>query len=422
MKTTTFLAIAFSAIMLFSASKPNESLVLDGKRLYADVEKYVSFGDHRTGTPANTLTADWLGEELSKYGYTVQYPEFPLRQYFFYKGAIVSDSDSVSVFPQWWVNENISQSVEGRLVELGPSSVQTDLKGKIALIHAPEGEVLQAFQLINSLSDNGAVAVVVITENPSGDVAAFNSPAKPNPWKIPVALAASKYSEKLAGFASKQRPVRLYIAGEYKEVKGRNVYGTIGTGKKYVVISTPISGWFICGGERGPGIAVWLELARWAANLKATDYTFVFTGNSGHEIGGIGAHQFLDQFAPAVDDTHLWIHLGAGLATHAYKQTPTGLVKQAEVDSLRNFFYSDPVESSFKSAFANAKAQKYNTKERNAGELIYVANKGYKRILGISYIHPFFHTPQDSASATSPQLLEDITRNYQQFISQELKK
>jgi hypothetical protein len=421
MKTIAYFFATLPLIILFSACNSDKDSLPDGQKLYANVEKYVSFGNHRTGTPENTQTANWLGEELKKNGYEVNYPEFPLRQYFFNKAAIISGSDSISVFPQWWVNENISQSVEGQLVNIKPLSVQTNLKGKIALIHAPEGEVLQAFLLIDKLADNGAVAVVVITENPSGDVAAFNSTAKPNSWKIPVALVASKYSAKLADFEAKQQPVRLYIDGIYKDVKGRNVYGTIGTGKKYVVISTPISGWFICGGERGPGIAVWLELARWAASLKTTDYTFVFTGNSGHEIGGIGAHLFLDEFAPAIEDTHLWIHLGAGLATLAYQQTPNGLVKQSEADSLRSFFYSDPVENSFKKAFERTKAQKFNTKERNGGELLYVAQKGYKRIVGISYIHPYFHTPIDSASTTSPRILEDITVDFQRFILQEIK-
>jgi hypothetical protein len=419
MKKILFFFAILLFIITFSDCKPANAGSPDGERLYADVEKYVSFGDHRTGTRANVQTADWLGGELEKYGYTVNYPEFPLRQYFFSKAAIISGSDTLSAFPQWWVNENISQSVEGRLIDLTTPSAHTNPAGKIALIHVPEGEVLQAFRLIDSLAENGAVAVLAVTENPSGEVAAFNATARPDPWKIPVALVAAGYSAKLSSFAAGQQPVRLDIEGEYRDVTGRNVFGSIGTGKKYIVVSTPISGWFICGGERGPGIAVWLELARWAATLD-TDYTFVFTGNSGHETSGIGAHLFLDEFAPVVEDTHLWIHLGASLATHAYKKTPEGLVRQDEADSLRNFFYSDPIEDSFKKAFEKTKAQKFNIRERNAGELVYVAQKGYRRILGISYIHPYFHTPLDSASTTSPRILADITTAFRQFISQEI--
>lgn len=419
-------AVAYSFVILLSASLlpacgQAESVAPDGKRLYAHVEKYVSLGDHRTGTSADAQTAAWLGEELKKYGYTVNYPEFPLRQYFFDKAAMVSGNDSVDVFPQWWVNERADRLVKGRLVDITSPSAPTDLSGKIALIRAPEGEVLQALQLINALADNGALAVVVIAENPSGHVAAFNATAKPDPWKIPVALVAAKDSAKLSAFAANQQAVRLYIDGEYKDVKGKNVHGAIGKGRKHIVISTPTSGWFGCGGERGPGVAVWLELARWAATLK-TDYSFVFTGNSGHEIGGIGAHLFLDEFAPPIEDTHLWIHLGAGLATLACQKTPDGLVKQTEVDSLRSFFYSDSVKDSFTEIFGKTKAQKFNTNERNAGELIYVAQKGYKRILGVSYIHPYFHTPTDSASATSPRILEEITADFQRFILKEAGK
>lgn len=419
MKTAAYSFVISISAILFSACGQPEPAAPDGKRLYADVEKYVSLGDHRTGTPVNAQTAEWLGGELKKYGYTVDYPEFPLRQYFFDKAAIVSGSDSINVFPQWWVNERVGRLVEGRLVDIPSLSAPADLHGKIAVIRAPEGEVLQALRLINDLADNGALAVVVIAENPSGNIAAFNATAKPDPWKIPVALVAAKDSSGLAAFAARQQAVRLYIDGEYKGVKGKNVHGAIGKGQKYIVISTPISGWFGCGGERGPGIAVWLELARWAAALK-TDYSFVFTGNSGHETGGIGAHLFLDKFAPPIEDTHLWIHLGAGLATLAFQKTPDGLVKQNEVDSLRSFFYSDPVKDSFMEAFKKTKAQKFSTNERNAGELIYVAQKGYKRILGVSYIHPYFHTPADSASATSPRILEDIAADFRRFILKEI--
>jgi hypothetical protein len=415
-----FFVLFLSAGFFFTCRK-SPPVSPDGDRLYADVERYVSFGDHRTGTPADRQTADWLGGELEKYGYAVYYPEFPLRQYFFDHATIVCGHDTLEVFPQWWVNESVRQSAEGLLADITTSSVRANPAGKIAWIHVPEGEVLQAFRLIDSLADEGAVAVVASVENPSGAVAAFNSTTQPDPWRIPLALVASAHSAKLSGFAAGGQPVRLSVEGAYRDVKGRNVYGSRGTGKKHVVISTPVSGWFICGGERGPGIAVWLDLARWAATLD-TDYTFVFTGHSGHEIGGAGAHLFLDEFAPAVNDTHLWIHLGAGLATLAYKKTPEGLVKQHEADSLRNFFYSDPVEESFLSAFEKIKAQKFNTKERNAGELIYVARKGYRRILGVSYMHPYFHTPLDSASTTSSRILEDITAAFRQFILQEIDR
>lgn len=406
---------AFSATVVLQAQRR------DGARLYADVEKYVSFGDHRTGTPANTQTANWLGGELEKYGYSVDYPEFPLRQYFPVKATIVAGADSLSVFPQWWANEG-RQTVEGLPLDLTASpTAQADVAGKLVFLRTPEGEFLQPFRWINTWADQGAAGVVVITGSPSGAVAAFNTTATPDPWKIPVALAASRDSARLAAIAALRQPVRLTVEGEYREVKGRNVYGSRGTGGKYIVISTPISGWFICGGERGPGIAVWLALARWAATLE-TDYTFVFTGNSGHETGGIGAHLFLDERAPAVEDTHLWIHLGAGLATLAYKKTPDGLAKQNGADSLRNFFFSDPVEHSFRKAFAKTNAQKFNVRERNAGELVYVARKGYRRILGVSYIHPYFHTPLDSASTTSPRILADITEAFRQFILQEIDK
>jgi CubicO group peptidase (beta-lactamase class C family) len=425
MKTAASLLL----LLFFSVCKPGQTAASDGERLYADVEKYVSFGDHRTATAADAQTAQWLGAELTKQGYAVNYPEFPLRQYFFDRATITGGRDTISVFPQWWVNEHIRQPVEGQLIAV--SSASADPNGKIALLTVAEGRIQPVLRLIDTLTKRGAAAAVIITENLSGEVEAFNAAFRPESLpgmatyafspKIPVVLAAAGDRAKLSALLANRQPVRLSVIGEYRDVRGKNVYGAIGTGKKHIVISTPISGWFGGGGERGPGVAVWLALARWAATLK-TDYTFVFTGHSGHEIGGLGAHLFLDKLAPPVEDTHLWIHLGAGLATRATRQTPNGLAKLGEADSLRNFFYSAPVKDAFLKAFEKIKAQKFDVKDRNAGELIYVAQKGYPRILGVSYAHPWFHTPADSASCTSPRLLAEVASAFRQFISEEISE
>jgi hypothetical protein len=79
------------------------------------------------------------------------------------------------------------------------------------------------------------------------------------------------------------------------------------------VISTPSSGWFHCAGERGPGIAIWLALARWSSHRESTvRYTFV--ASSGHEIGEQGMRSFLASQAPRPSEVDIWLHLGASIA------------------------------------------------------------------------------------------------------------
>jgi hypothetical protein len=219
--------------------------------------------------------------------------------------------------------------------------------------------------------------------------------------------------------AQQGQTVRVSIKGTFKNVTARNVYGTIGKGEQYVVVSTPISGWFSCGGERGPGIATWLALAKWAA-AKKLPYTFVFTGNSGHELGGWGAKAFLDEGAPPINKTKLWVHLGAGIATLSWQATPNGLVKQNTVDANRNFFYSPSVAATFVPAFSKVAGNKYRIQERAGGELVYVIEKGYPHVAGAAYSHPYFHMKSDDASKTSTVILEEVALAFRTFIDNEV--
>src|SRR5690349_17265159 len=74
-----------------------------GAPLYETVKKYVSLGEHRTGTATDFATSEWLGKELKAAGYDVKYSEFPLKQFFF-ENASVTDSkkNTYNAFPLWY--------------------------------------------------------------------------------------------------------------------------------------------------------------------------------------------------------------------------------------------------------------------------------------------------------------------------------
>ncbi len=411
-------ALLLSGITAFAQNNSGAQF-FNGNQLFSTVEKYVSLGEHRTGTPADLATSAWLSKELTSYGYDVKYLEFPIRQFFPENVFLSSGKDTVKAFPLWWVNEQINRTVTGTLVDA--NNTKAFNKSNIALIHLPlKQQRANPKNYIDSLINLGINGVVAITNNQSGEIEAYNTGKDQKPWKVPIILIAPKDSSKALAFVKSGKQVTLAINGTFKDVNGRNVYGTIGNGDQYIVISTPISGWFTCGGERGSGIAIWLSLAKWAASGKSK-YTFVFTGNSGHEHAFTGAHEFLEKNAPPVDKTHLWIHFGAGAATSEWKTTASGLAKQINVDPKRRFFYNDPVKTSFNTAFAGINAVKVLANDNPGGELIYVARKGYKRFAGVSYGHPFFHVKTDDANTTSPEILEETAKAFKDFIKEEAK-
>lgn len=253
-----------------SAVRANDSIPFreNANELYGSVEKYVSFGEHRTGTAADLATSAWLGGELKSFGFQVKFLEFPIRQFFPDKVFLTDGSSTVNAFPLWWVNEQISREADGRLVDV--SSAKKLTPADIALIHFPlrGRKAGETESYLDSLAATGVKGVVVITDNPSGEIQEYNTSQNARPWKVPVILVAPKDSVAVSGFIRRARKVHLSIGGSFKDVKGRNVYGTIGHGDEYVVVSTPINGWFTCGGERGSGVAIWLSLARWAATCN----------------------------------------------------------------------------------------------------------------------------------------------------------
>lgn len=83
-----------------------------------------------------------------------------------------------------------------------------------------------------------------------------------------------------------------------------------------IVVITPRSGWWACASERGPGISAFIELARAAAKASPPQArTVIFTANSGHECGHLGADAFSKHAGVTGADAHCWIHLGANFGS-----------------------------------------------------------------------------------------------------------
>ncbi len=215
--------------------------------------------------------------------------------FFSRKFFLSAKKDTINAFPLWWVNENIQRVINGKLID--PKLTKSITKNNIALIELPDRSKSYSGNTvyIDSLIDKGISGIVIITNNPSGEIQAYNTTENANSSGCQLYLLLPRDSIKVRSLL--QKTVTLAINGTFKDVKGRNVYGTIGSGDKSIVVSTPISGWFTCGGERGSGLAIWLGLAKFISQHKS-EYTFVFTGNSGHENAFYGAHQFLESIAP----------------------------------------------------------------------------------------------------------------------------
>lgn len=75
---------------------------------------------------------------------------------------------------------------------------------------------------------------------------------------------------------------------------------------------TPRSGWWHCAGERGGGIAIWLEVARRVRLLKLRR-SVRFLATTGHELGFLGLGWYFDTDPGLAPNATGWLHLGANI-------------------------------------------------------------------------------------------------------------
>lgn len=368
---------------------------MNGDRLHADVEKYVSLGEHRTGTPGDQLTSEWLRGNLRISGYHVDLQEWTVPTFYPGDVHVLAGNDRIPAFPLWPVRA--AASVEGPLgTAIGVARVQSPL-GALSR-QAPLWSMIEAARAQN------LQGLIVVTEGPTGEAIALNHESGVEEWPLPIVLVGSRYAEPiLRGFPG-AKPVRIVIAGKPDPAaRATNVVARFGSAGKYVVVSTPKSGWFRCGGERGPGIALWLGLARYAANHPGP-FRYLFTANSGHELHDHGMQQFRKSVAPPPSEVACWIHFGAGIATWAWQNGK----KQGFADPRRALQCTPDLAPLLAPEFSGIEGLRPQP-NTFFGELRHL--DGYRRF-GVAAAHRFHHVVTDDASNTGPEILEPVGKAF----------
>jgi glycine cleavage system H lipoate-binding protein len=410
-KISTLLLVFTVLCKTIHAQDKTDNTFFNGANLYDDVTTYVKFGIHRTATDGDNKTSAWIKDKLDKDGFKTEYLYFPVKQFFPETTTLQVAGKIINVFPLWPVKDP-SINVTAAIAD---AEEDKDLLGKIAIVKIATLDNTTDSKIKAAITA-GAKAVVVIYANAAGEIAAINTQPTTS-WDAPVVQIAPKD----AAILQNATTAKLTVTGKLKDVQARNVIGTIGNGPKSVIISTPISGWFTCGGERGPGIAVFNALAAWIGSQKNLPYKFIFIANSGHELADHeGTHVYLEKKAPAPADVRLWVHLGASFATYTYQKNGDGVTKIPVVDPNRIVYFSDSVANVIDDAFQNIAIKKY--KGKALGELAVAAKAGYTPFFGFvgSDGFTFFHTPADDTSTTSPALLEEIGKAVKKAIQLEL--
>ena len=409
-RAVTFGLASLAASPAWASTDP-----LAGEALYADLKAYSGLGDHRTGTPGDAHTTDWLTQALRQAGYQVEHQAFDYPVFDLKRSQLRVGDRTLSGFPVWTPCPTPTTGITAQLSTAGGPG--TIMVVPLSYNSGAGLEVPSYGEPLHRAVATGAVAVVGITENPVGELMALNAPTKAERWAVPMLLVAGRQGPALLAAAAAGAAATMHIDGVEATRAAHNVVGRRPGRGKTLVLSTPKSGWLRCAGERGAGMAIWLGLARWLA--ATTDHNLMVVSTSGHEVGGYGGRLFADALAPRPADTKLWMHIGANVAAYDFALRDGVLTRLAAPPVRRGVACSHDLLAAAQQAFSGQPGYDTPTDidvQRAPGEVALYQRLGYRPIVGVVGAHPLHHTPRDLPDVTAPILLEPVARGLQALL------
>ncbi|HWK50158.1 MAG TPA: hypothetical protein VNR40_09740, partial [Steroidobacter sp.] len=389
-----------------------------------DLDKYIGFGIKQAGGAGDNACGNWLATELEGLGFKIERQEFATPFFEPARSELLCGDTKAPLWPQPIVVQTGSDGITGPLVRIDSAGrAEASLDGAIALVDLPFGRWSSALakpirEPITAAFSAGAKAAVVITNGPTGKIIALNADGRAPMFGGPVALLAPEQAAPFLTAAMRRAPATMIVRGNGGRRPAFNFVGRIDRGKpRWLVVSTPRSGWYVCAGERGPGIAAWLWLARWASQ-KVQTHNLAFVCNTGHEYEYLGAAEALKTFEPKPADTHFWLHLGANVAARDWHEGLGQWQALPSVDTQRYLSLSPALVPLAREVFAGHVGLEapYSSDTLSAGELTEIIAAGYAPAAGVFGIHRYHHVAEDDARCVSATSVASTAAAFQRFI------
>jgi hypothetical protein len=390
----------------------------------ADLSTYIGFGNKQSGGAGDTACGHWLAAELERAGFVVEKVPISVPWFDEERCEIIAGEARATLRAQPIVTPTTGDGATGPLVRVDAhGEADAPLAGAIALVDLPYGRWSSALAKpvrapVDVAFAGGAKAAVIITNGPTGQVIALNADGRAPMFAGPVGLLAPGEAAPFLDAAMRRAPARVTLAGRGGRRGAFNLIGRLDRGKRrWLVVSTPRSGWTVCGGERGGGVAAWLDLAR-RAPAAFPDHDIAFLCNSGHEYENLGAEESLKAVAPKPAETHFWLHLGANVAARDWHEGLFGLAPLAGSDSQRYLVVSPPLLPAARRLFAGLAGLEspYPSDRLSAGELTAIIAAGYPSVAGVFGVHRFHHVEGDDARCVDAASVAAATAALRQLL------
>lgn len=390
----------------------------------ADLERYIGFGSKQAGGAGDNACGTWLAEEIERLGFKIERQEFSAPFFEPTRSELLCGETKAPLWPQPIVVQTGADGITGPLVRIDKAGrAEASLDGAIALIDLPFGRWSTALakpirEPIAAAFAAGAKAAVVITNGPTGKIIALNADGRAPMFGKPVALLAPENAEPFLAAAMRRASATMFVSGNNGRRPAFNFVGRIDRGKpRWLVVSTPRSGWYGCAGERGPGVAAWLWLARWTSKA-VQGYNLAFVCNTGHEYEYLGASEALKTFTPKPAETHFWLHLGANVAARDWHEGLGQWQPLPSVDTQRFLSLSPSLLPLAREVFVGHPGLEapYSSDKLSAGELTEIIAAGYAPAAGVFGIHRYHHVAEDDARCVSAASVASTAAAFQGFI------
>ncbi len=406
----TALALGLASATAAEARIPAMTPTFDLASITASLAHYDSLGIKASGGAGDQATGVWLSKVLTEAGFGVTRQPFTVPWFEVGEASLSSGPARAEVLPQAVVVPTPSQGVEGPMFVHQAWSPERRYDGGIVLVVLPYRRWstlmgLEPRRTVDACFKAGAAAVVLVTTGPTGEALALNAPADKPVFDRPVAVLAPRDARPLLALAEQGARAVLKVTGQGGRREAYNVVGQIlRPGAPGLVVSTPRSGWFGCAGERGGGIAAWVALAQWAPKaLKTVSLTFLST--SGHEYENEGGETFLTSGLAPPDQTRLWVHLGANVASRDFNDL-AGMVPMKSPDTQRILMVTADLVPLAERLFAGQPGLENvvaASKAGAAGEMSNILAHDYPTVAGVFGGHRFHHARNDDLTRTHPE-------------------
>ncbi|MGV3458077.1 hypothetical protein [Sphingomonas sp.] len=386
-----------------------------GPSLMDDVRHYAALGPHRTGTPGNLATLDWVEARLGEAGFVVQRQSIRYADHDIARAVIATGAVQLEGIVQRPACPTSPAGLSAPLVLADEPVDPTQLSGKIAVIrlpHARHSSILEGrtARPVKAALAAGCVGLVLVTRGPSGEALALNAPLEHPVSAVPTLVIAPRDAGPIIAAAARGDTGRIVLEGQAIIASSANLVARRQGKGRAIIVTTPLSGWFGCAGERGSGIAAFLHVAPLLARrYPAADLHFA--GLVGHEREYVGGDAYVGALAPPPDQVRLWVHLGAGFAARDWHEIADGVLAPLPgADAQRYLLAPEAWLGTLRPLLATLPGyqQPYPaTIENSAGEARHFIERGYRNMIATIGAHRLHHARTDDASAVDPASLAE---------------